>query len=251
MAKKKIIYARPDGRKADELRPVQFKKSPAPASPGSVLVKMGNTQLICAASIEPGVPRWMRADNVEGGWMTAEYSLLPYATKRRTRREVNNGRVGGRTHEIQRLIGRSLRAVTDLKKMGSRTAWIDCDVLEADGGTRTAAVTGAYVALRLAVDSLLKKGVLSEDPIIEPLAAVSVGVVEGQPLLDLCYKEDFAAEVDMNVVMTASGKFIEVQGTAEEAPFSRTVMQKMLKMADKGIGELIEKQQAHLKRRGK
>ncbi|HOW98821.1 MAG TPA: ribonuclease PH [Kiritimatiellia bacterium] len=234
--------ARPDGRAPDALRPIRFTPDLAPAASGSVLVEFGRTRVICGASIEDGVPRWMRAQNVSGGWLTAEYSLLPYATKPRSSRESSTGKVSGRTQEIQRLIGRSLRAVTDLDKLGERTIWLDCDVLEADGGTRTAAVTGAWVALRRAVNKLLKDGALKEDPLREAVAAVSVGIVEGRPLLDLCYTEDLAAAVDMNVVMTASGRFVEVQGTAEETPYSREELDGLLDLAAKGIRQLLKAQ---------
>lgn len=236
--------ARADGRAPAELRPIRFIPDLAPAAAGSVLVEFGRTRVICGASIEAGVPRWMRAQNVSGGWLTAEYSILPYATKPRSSRESSTGKVSGRTQEIQRLIGRSLRAVTDLDKLGERTIWLDCDVLEADGGTRTAAVTGAWVALRRAVNKLLKEGALKEDPLREAVAAVSVGIVEGRPLLDLCYTEDLAAAVDMNVVMTASGKFVEVQGTAEESPYSREELDRLLALAGKGIRKLLKEQES-------
>jgi ribonuclease PH len=246
MNKKNPAYKREDGRKEDELRPVKFKKDMAPAAAGSVLIKMGHTQVLCAASVEETVPRWKRVQKVPGGWITAEYSLLPYATKGRTRREASMGKVGGRTQEIQRLIGRSLRAVVDLEALGNRTIWVDCDVLEADGGTRTAAVTGGFVALKMAINKLLEQGLLKADPVTEAIAAVSVGVVEGTPVLDLNYTEDFAADVDMNVVMTASGKFVEVQGTAEEQPFSKTTMQELLRLAEKGIKSLVVEQETLL-----
>lgn len=241
-------FSRPDNRKPDELRPLEFVLDFAPAAAGSVLVRMGNTHVLCGVSIEESVPRWMRAKKVSGGWLTAEYSMLPYATKQRTSRESTLGKVGGRTHEIQRLIGRALRAVVDLEKLGTRTLWIDCDVIQADGGTRTAAITGAFVALRLVVDRLIKEKILSEDPIRESVAAVSVGMAKGQPLLDLCYAEDVDADVDMNVVMTASGKFVEVQGTAEDQPFSKAEMENMLSLAEKGIRDLIKAQMAGLKK---
>lgn len=235
-------FARPDGRKADQLRPVEFTPDFAPAAKGSVLVRMGRTRVLCGVTVEEVVPRWMRAQKVSGGWLTAEYSLLPYSTGERTSREATAGRVGGRTQEIQRLIGRSLRAVTDLDKLGNRTIWVDCDVIEADGGTRTAAVTGAYVALRLAVNRLLKDGVLAEDPIREAVAAVSVGMVQGHALLDLCYEEDAAADVDMNVVVTGSNRFVEIQGTAESAPFTDEEAGRMLALARKGVRALIQAQ---------
>ena len=189
----------------------------------------------------------MRVQKKGGGWLTAEYSMLPYATKERTSRESTLGKVGGRTQEIQRLIGRALRAVVDLDKLGPRTLWVDCDVIQADGGTRTAAITGAFVALRLAITRLMKDGILDEDPMVEAVAAVSVGVVGGQAVLDLCYAEDVAADVDMNVVMTASGRFVEVQGTAEEQPFSKAEMQTMLTLAEKGVLELLALQQSAVK----
>lgn len=246
---KATAFTREDGRQPDELRPVKFRKNAAPAARGSVLIRMGNTQVLCGASVEESVPRWMRIRDVRGGWVTAEYSMLPYATRERTSRESTRGRVGGRTQEIQRLIGRSLRAVTDLQLLGQRTIWVDCDVLEADGGTRTAAITGGFVALRLAVDGLLRDGLIEKDPIRDAVAAVSVGIVEGCPLLDLAYVEDVAAEVDMNVVMTASGKFVEVQGTAEDEPFSKSEMQKMLSLAQKGIEQLTAEQAAALRKK--
>ena len=241
-------YVRPDGRKASQLRLVEFTTDFAPAAKGSVLVRMGRTRVLCGVTVEEAVPRWMRTQKVLGGWLTAEYSLLPYSTGERTSREATAGRVGGRTQEIQRLIGRSLRAVTDLDKLGNRTIWVDCDVIEADGGTRTAAVTGAYVALRLAVYRLLKDGVLSEDPIREAVAAVSVGMVQGHALLDLCYEEDAAADVDMNVVVTASDRFVEIQGTAESGPFTAVEADRLLALARKGAHALIQAQ-AHALRR--
>ena len=233
---------RPDHRNPDELRPLEFVPDFAQAARGSVLVRMGNTHVLCGVSIEESVPRWMKVQKVGGGWLTAEYSMLPYSTKERTTRESTLGKVGGRTQEIQRLIGRALRAVVDLDKLGARTVWVDCDVLQADGGTRTAAITGAFVALRLALDRLLKEGLLTEDPIRESVAAVSVGLVGGQPLLDLCYLEDVDADVDMNVVMTASGRFVEVQGTAEDQPFSKAEMETMLALAETGIRALTRAQ---------
>ena len=237
-------FKRADGRTPAQPRPVRFTPGIAPAAAGSVLVEFGRTRVICGASVENGVPRWMRAQNVAGGWLSAEYSILPYATRPRNTRESGAGKVSGRTQEIQRLIGRSLRAVTDMEKLGERTIWLDCDVLEADGGTRTAAVTGAWVALRRAVDQLLKDGTLKEDPLREAVAAVSVGIVDGRPLLDLCYTEDLAAAVDMNVVMTASGRFVEVQGTAEETPYTRKELDALLALAAQGIRKLLKAQQA-------
>jgi ribonuclease PH len=248
MAGKKASLPRPDGRSSAELRPVEFQLDFAPAARGSVLVSVGRTRVVCGVSVEESIPRWMRAKKVRGGWLTAEYSLLPYATTERTSREATSGRVGGRTQEIQRLIGRSLRAVTDLEKLGPRTLWVDCDVVQADGGTRTAAVTGAFVALRLAVSRLMKDGLLKADPVKEAVAAVSVGIVEGRPLLDLCYAEDAAAQVDMNIVMTASGKLVEIQGTAESEPFTKLQMQKMIALAERGIHELVRAQEKAIER---
>ncbi len=235
-----------DGRKADDLREVKFTKDFITTAKGSVLVEMGNTRVICTASVEENVPGWMRFQKVPGGWVTAEYSMLPGATQDRTQREATRGKIGGRTMEIQRLIGRSLRAVVDLQKLGRRQIYLDCDVIQADGGTRTASITGAYVALRLAVNRLMKEGLLKKDPVIEGLAAISVGINKQVPILDLCYIEDSAAEVDANFVMTESGKIIEVQGTAEGAPFSKDELMEMMALAEKGIGELIEMQKAVL-----
>lgn len=229
---------RVDGRSEDELRSVCLQQDFAKAALGSVLISMGDTRVICAVSVEESVPRWMRAQKVSGGWVTAEYSMLPYSTVDRSRREVAAGKVSGRSQEIQRLIGRSLRAVVDLQALGARTIWLDCDVLQADGGTRTASITGAFVALRLAVERLMRDGILASNPIRDSVAAISVGVVEGRPLLDLCYLEDVAAEVDMNVVMTGSGKYVEIQGTAEGEPFSATLLRKLQGLAAGGIEEL-------------
>ena len=231
-----------DGRAADELRSVKFIKDFITSAKGSVLVEMGNTRVICTASVDESVPGWMRYQKVPGGWVTAEYSMLPASTQDRMQRESSKGKIGGRTMEIQRLIGRSLRAVVDMKKLGRRQIYLDCDVIQADGGTRTASITGAYVALRLAVNRLMKEGLIKEDPIIEGLAAISCGINKQIPILDLCYLEDSAAEVDANFVMTESGKIIEVQGTAEGAPFSKDELMQMMALAEKGIGELIELQ---------
>ena len=233
-----------DGRKPDELRPVRFTRDFITTAKGSVLVEMGNTRIICTASVDETVPGWMRFQNVPGGWVTAEYSMLPGATQDRTKREATQGKIGGRTMEIQRLIGRSLRAVVDLQKLGRRQIYLDCDVIQADGGTRTASITGAYVALKLAIDRLLKEGKIKEDPVIEGLAAISAGINKGVSILDLCYLEDSSAEVDANFVMTESGRIIEVQGTAEGAPFSKDELFEMMSLAEKGIGELIELQKA-------
>jgi ribonuclease PH len=239
---------RADGRKADELRPISFEANFAPHATGSVLVRYGKTQVICAATIEPGVPTWMKQQGVKGGWLTAEYSMLPYATHERKGRDINKGRLDGRTVEIQRLIGRSLRAAIDLEKLGQNTLWIDCDVLQADGGTRTAAITGAYVAARLAVQKLLDAGKLKESPLTDSVAAVSVGLFEGTSLLDLAYVEDKDAQVDFNVVMTGQGRFVEVQGTGEESTFSHDQLNDLLAMAQKGMKELSSLQAAFLAR---
>lgn len=238
---------RADGRRPDEIRPVAFQLDVAPAAAGSVLVSIGRTQVICAVSVEEDVPRWMKQQKAGGGWVTSEYSMLPYATPDRSRREASIGKVSGRTQEIQRLIGRSLRAVTDLEALGPRTVWVDCDVLQADGGTRTAAVTGAYVAMRRAMDRLRREGRLDRDPLTASVAAVSVGLVEGRPLLDLCYTEDLAAGVDMNIVMTGRGKFVEVQGTAEDEPFSAGDLDRLLKLAAGGIRRLLAAQKKALR----
>jgi ribonuclease PH len=238
---------RPDGRRPDELRPVKIRARYVEMPAGSVLIEMGRTRVVCAASVEDEVPRWMREQNVKGGWITAEYSMLPYATAPRKAREASRGRVEGRTQEIQRLIGRALRSVTDLEKLGSRCVWIDCDVLQADGGTRTAAITGAYVALVLALRKLMKEGALREMPVTAAVAAVSVGLLEGAPVLDLCYAEDAKAAVDMNVVMTDAGQFVEVQGAGEDAPFSQKDLARLLKLAGQGIDELIALQKKALR----
>ena len=206
--KKTPAYKRPDGRKATQLRPVVMEPNVAPSAWGSVLISMGDTRVVCAVSIDEEVPRWLKAGNGKSGWLTAEYSMLPYSSRERIRREAAAGKQSGRTQEIQRLIGRSLRAVVDLDLLGPRTLWVDCDVLQADGGTRTASITGSFVALRMAVDRLIKEGRIDENPIREAVAAVSVGVVERMPLLDLCYIEDAAAAVDMNLVMTADRKSV-------------------------------------------
>ena len=235
---------RPDGRAADELRTVTFKNNIAPHATGSTLIEWGDTRVICCATIEEEVPRWMKAQGVEGGWITAEYSMLPYSTLDRKRRDSSKGKIDGRSQEIQRLIGRSMRAALDLAKIGPRTVWIDCDVLQADGGTRTASITGGYVALSLALAKLKADGLLSVDPIVSPVAAVSVGVVNDMPIVDLPYVEDVAAEVDMNLVMNAEGEFIELQGTGEKDTFSDAELAAMLTHGRKGISELLELQKA-------
>jgi ribonuclease PH len=239
---------RADGRRADELRPVTFEAGFAPHATGSVLIRYGSTQVICAATIEPGVPTWMKQQGVKGGWLTAEYSMLPYATHERKARDINKGRLDGRTVEIQRLIGRSLRAAIDLDKLGQNTLWLDCDVLQADGGTRTAAITGAYVASRLAVQKLIDQGRLKESPLTDSVAAVSVGLFGGAGLLDLAYVEDKDAQVDFNVVMTGQGQFVEVQGTGEESTFTHGQLDELLALAQKGLKELSALQAAFLAR---
>jgi ribonuclease PH len=235
---------RPSKRKPDELRPIAIERHYTRHAEGSVLVAFGDTRVICTASVEEGVPGFLRGRGQ--GWVTAEYGMLPRATHTRTDREAARGKQSGRTQEIQRLIGRSLRAVTDLEKLGERTVKLDCDVIQADGGTRTASVTGAFVALHDAVGTLLERGVLSASPIRDFVAAVSVGLVEGVPVLDLDYAEDSDCETDMNVVMTGSGGFVEVQGTAEGEPFSAAQMDALLALAMQGIAELIAKQKAAL-----
>jgi ribonuclease PH len=237
-----IDLPRPDGRSNDDLRPILFEEGIAPHATGSVLVSFGNTKVICAATIEKKVPRWMQAQGIEGGWASAEYSMLPYSTHERKQRDISRGKQDGRGIEIQRLIGRSLRAVLDLKKLPGHTLWLDCDVLQADGGTRTAAITGAYVAARRAVGRLLADGVLAEDPFRDSVAAVSVGIFYDTAVLDLNYAEDVAASVDCNVVMTGSGEFVEIQGTGEEATFSEEQFAQLMTLAKKGIVELTELQ---------
>ncbi len=233
-----------DGRAAEEIRPVGIALGYMPNAEGSCLITMGDTRVICAATVEGSVPRWMQGRGT--GWVTAEYAMLPRATDERVPREVNKGRPSGRTQEIQRLIGRSLRAVTDMDALGERTVWVDCDVLQADGGTRTASITGAFVALAQAFDLLAERGDVARSPLIDSVAAISVGIIEGVPCLDLNYAEDSTAQVDMNVVMTGSGKLVEVQGTAEQGAFERRELDVMIDLATKGIGELSAHQQAAL-----
>jgi ribonuclease PH len=237
---------RADGRQADQLRPITFETGIAPHATGSVLIGFGATRVICAATIEPGVPTWMKQQGVKGGWLTAEYSMLPYSTLERKSRDISRGKIDGRTVEIQRLIGRSLRAIIDLQKLGSNTLWLDCDVLQADGGTRTAAITGAYLAARLAVQKLIDNKKIAENPLADSVAAVSVGVFDGRELLDLAYVEDRDASVDFNVVMTGRGQFVEVQGSGEEATFSNEQLQSLLVLAQKGLRELSTLQTAFL-----
>ncbi len=238
--------SRADGRKADQLRKITFEANIAPYAAGSVLVGFGDTRVICAATIEPKVPSWMKQQGVKGGWLTAEYSMLPYSTLDRKQRDIAKGKIDGRTVEIQRLIGRSLRAIIDLQKLGENTLWVDCDVLQADGGTRTASITGAYLAARLAIQKLLDAKRISENPLADSIAAVSVGVFAGQELLDLAYVEDKDAEVDFNVVMTGRGQFVEVQGSGEEATFSQEQLTSLVELAKKGIKELNGLQTAFL-----
>lgn len=236
---------RHDGRLPDQLRPLSFIPGFAPNATGSVLVSTGNTRVICSAMIEESVPRWMKEQQVTGGWVTAEYSMLPYSTAQRKARDISKGKLDGRSTEIQRLIGRSLRAAIDLEKLGSRTLWLDCDVLAADGGTRTASITGASVAAALACKALIKSGLIKENP-IRLVAATSVGIVGGLAVLDLDYPEDRDAAVDLNVVMTETGQFVEVQGSGEESTFSEEELSAMLALARKGIATLIEGQRAAL-----
>ncbi|MEM8904818.1 MAG: ribonuclease PH [Actinomycetota bacterium] len=235
---------RPDGRAPDELRPITFERGYTDATPGSVLVTFGSTRVLCTASIDENVPRWMR--NSGRGWVTAEYSMLPGSSPERVRREAKAGKQSGRTMEIQRLIGRALRAVVDLEALGEREITVDCDVLRADGGTRTASICGGWLALRDACASLVDAGTIAVDPIIEACAAISVGIVDGTPLLDLPYVEDAGAEVDMNVVMTEGGRFVEVQGTAEGQAFSRAELDQLLGLAEGGIGRIVGLQRAAL-----
>ena len=228
---------RQDKRLVDQLRPISFETGIAPNATASVLVTFGRTKVICAVTIEEDVPRWMKVQRVEGGWLTAEYSMLD-----RKRRDITAGKLDGRSSEIQRLIGRSLRAAVDLGKIGQRTIWVDCDVLQADGGTRTASITGASVALAIAVNKLVAEGKLAESPMKRLVSAVSVGILGGEALLDLCYVEDKDAEVDMNLVMTDQGEFVEVQGSGEEAVFTADQMNRMLELGRKGLEEIAELQ---------
>jgi ribonuclease PH len=239
-----MSYQRTQGRAPDSLRPLRITRGFTRHAEGSVLIEFGETRVLCTASVEERVPPHKKGSGE--GWVTAEYGMLPRSTHTRSDREAARGKQSGRTQEIQRLIGRSLRAVFDLKRLGERTITLDCDVLQADGGTRTAAITGAFVAAQDAVNVLLSRGVLAQSPIIDAVAAVSVGVVEGTPLLDLEYIEDVGCDTDMNVVMTGAGGFVEVQGTAEGVPFSRAEMDALLGLAAKGIAELVQAQAAAL-----
>ncbi|MCU0771250.1 MAG: ribonuclease PH [Verrucomicrobia bacterium] len=238
--------SRSDGRSAQELRPIRFQNDIAPHATGSTLIEWGNTRVICGVTIEETVPRWMKEQGVTGGWITSEYSMLPYSTLTRKPRDSSKGRVDGRSTEIQRLIGRAMRSAVNLEKLGARTVWVDCDVLQADGGTRTAAITGAQVALSLAIRKLTVDGKLDASPMLAPVAAVSVGIVAGQALLDLSYVEDVAAQVDMNLVMNAAGEFIEVQGSGEESTFNEAQLTEMLTLGKAGIQQLLAAQQAAL-----
>jgi ribonuclease PH len=235
---------RSDGRKSKQLRAIKIAPNYIKTADGSVLIEMGDTKVICTAKLEDRVPPFLR--NSGKGWITAEYGMLPGSSQARIGRESSRGKVGGRTHEIQRLIGRSLRAITDLANLGERTVWIDCDVIQADGGTRTASITGAYVSLFEAIHSWQKRGIIAQEPIKDSIAAVSIGIVGGKILLDLCYEEDSKADVDMNFVMTGSGKFVEIQGTAESAPFTKKQMDQMAEIAQQGIKELLKVQKQAL-----
>jgi len=223
---------------------VRFQNGIAPLASGSTLIEWGNTRVICGVTVEDSVPRWMKEQSVTGGWITAEYSMLPYSTLQRKQRDISKGKIDGRSQEIQRLIGRAMRAAIDLEKLGARTIWVDCDVLQADGGTRTAAITGTYVALSLAIKKMIGEGKLITSPMLKGVAAVSIGIVNDQALLDLCYTEDAAAAVDLNLVMNAAGNFIELQGTGEEATFTEGQLAEMLALGRTGIAELLALQQA-------
>jgi ribonuclease PH len=237
---------RTDGRAPDQIRPISFELGIAPNATGSVLVAMGSTRVICGVMIEESVPRWMKEQNVTGGWLTAEYSMLPYSTLTRKQRDIAKGRLDGRSTEIQRLVGRSLRAVVDLEKLGPRTMWVDCDVLQADGGTRTAAITGASLAVAIACRKLTDEKTIASSPIRKLVAAVSAGVLDGTTVVDLNYEEDKAVTVDFNLVATEDGEFVEMQGSGEEATFSSDEMEQMVALGKKGIAELIAAQRAVL-----
>jgi len=243
------MFYRSDNRAPDQMRAVNIVPDFIKTAEGSVLIEVGNTRVICTASVDETVPTFLR--NSGRGWITAEYGMLPRSTLTRSPREAARGRVGGRTHEIQRLIGRSLRAVTDMEELGERSVLIDCDVIQADGGTRTASITGAFVALGLALEKLVEAGTLKSVPLKDFVAAVSVGIVEGTPLLDLCYEEDSGADVDMNIFMTSANKFVEVQATAEHQVFDDEQLQAMIRLARQGLHSLLEKQKALLRLPGK
>jgi ribonuclease PH len=240
------LAPRADGRTPNQLRPVRFQNHIAPHATGSTLIEWGATRVICGVTVEEVVPRWMKEQSVSGGWITAEYSMLPYSTLQRKARDSTRGKIDGRSQEIQRLIGRAMRAALDLDKLGSRTIWVDCDVLQADGGTRTAAITGSYVALCLALEKMRAEGKLAQSPLLHAVAAVSVGIVGKYAMLDLCYTEDAAAAVDLNLVMNAAGEFIELQGTGEEATFSEAQLAELLRLGKEGIRELLEAQKRAL-----
>jgi ribonuclease PH len=236
---------RADGRKNNELRKLKITRDYIKYAEGSCLVELGNTKVITTASVEDGVPHFLR--NSGNGWVTGEYGMLPRSCKSRVPREASKGKLGGRTHEIQRLIGRSLRAVTDMTKLGERTIWLDCDVIQADGGTRCASITGSFVSIALALEKMKEDGLLKEMPLSDYVAAISVGMINGETVLDLDYEEDSKGEVDMNIVMTGKGKFIEVQGTAEREPFKREDLNKLTLLAEKGIQEIMAAQKRALK----
>lgn len=235
-----------DGRKNTQLRPVKIFPYYLDYPQGSALIEMGRTRIVCTAMVEQGVPKFMKGQGK--GWVTAEYGMLPAATPERGTRDAVRGKIDGRTQEIQRLIGRALRSVTDMDRLGERTIWVDCDVLQADGGTRTAAINAGYVAVELAIRRMIEEGIISESPLRESVAAVSAGMVDGMPILDLCYEEDSRAEVDMNVVMTAGGRYVEIQGTAEKVPYSKFELKELLDLAQKGIEKLIKIQEKVLEK---
>jgi ribonuclease PH len=239
---------RRDGRAHDQIRPISFELGIAPHASGSVLVSMGNTRVICGVMVEEIVPRWMKEQSVTGGWLTAEYSMLPYSTTSRKARDISRGKLDGRSTEIQRLIGRSLRAVLDLGKLGPRTMWVDCDVLQADGGTRTAAITGASLAVAVACRKLVDEQKVAAPPMTKLVAAVSAGVLDGAPIVDLNYGEDKAVTVDFNLVATEDGELVELQGSGEEATFSQEELTRMLAIGQKGVTQLVEAQRAVLAR---
>jgi ribonuclease PH len=248
-----VLYAvamqqRSDGRPAGQIRPITFELNIAPHAAGSILISMGNTRVICGVTVEEVVPRWMKEQSVSGGWLTAEYSMLPYSTAPRKPRDISKGRLDGRSTEIQRLIGRSLRAVVDLEKLGPRTMWVDCDVLQADGGTRTAAITGASLAVAIAGRKLAREKKVDAPPVKKLVAAVSAGILDGNPIVDLTYEEDKAVTVDFNLVATEDGEFVEVQGSGEEATFAQAQLEEMLVLAHKGIADLIAAQREVLAR---
>ncbi|MBI1871137.1 MAG: ribonuclease PH [Chlamydiae bacterium] len=236
--------SRIDGRKANQLRPIKITPHFVKSATGSILIEMGETRVICAASVQEDVPKWLKGKGQ--GWITAEYSMLPYASHERKQRESTSGKISGRTQEIQRLIGRSLRGIADMKSLGERTIWIDCDVIQADGGTRTASITGSFIAMIMALHQLKSAGKIKEIPVKDFVAAISVGVFNGTPMIDLCYEEDSKAQVDMNVIMTGKGEFIEIQGTAEHQPFNLSEMNQMIKLAKSGLKKIFEIQKKYI-----